>query len=199
MVETLYNLGLEEMIFSPDHPGLYNYEWQNKLKEAGFHLYYGSCRIVFTHPDLNGWVIKTDYLPRAHYTAREVQKYQEAVACGMEQYFLPVYSLGFSHGHEFFTAPLVTCGEERMSDYLSQREGGDEEDQIGRAAYLLDEANTDEILESAFGDDAGYLGDWLEAHDIDDIHMGNIGALENGDIVIIDYASWQVSEVFYDD
>lgn len=60
LTETLYDLGLEEKVFK-DRLGLYNSKWLATLKKAGFLCYSGSTRIVFTHPDLGDWVIKTDY------------------------------------------------------------------------------------------------------------------------------------------
>lgn len=144
---------------------------------------------------LFNYVVKFD-LSDEKYTEKELENYEYAVDEGLEDYFAEIHRGGNFDGVDYYVMERTECDEDRSSSemYLAYCKKMDMDSESGETAdefYGEPEENIlHTFIESFYGTEvADDIEMFCEEHDINDIHNGNIGYL-NDKPIIIDYAGY---------
>lgn len=144
---------------------------------------------------LFSYVVKFD-LSDEKYTEKEVKYYEDAVDEGLEDYFAEIHKGGNFDGVDYYVMEQVKCDEDRSSSemYLAYCEKMDMDSEDEESVDEYCDQSSEEILytfiENVYGEKvADRINDFCIDHDINDIHNGNIGYL-NDKPIIIDYAGY---------
>jgi hypothetical protein len=189
--------------------GISPYKWRNINKEMlsqfGIETHYGMTKMVFLHPSLGDWVLKTNQNgpieARVDYCGLEYAHYAEAVAKGYEEYFAPIYRIPTDDDMIWYLQQRVTVNEERVSNCIYENASDEDFEEAGVSRD--DEYSKDDLLESMeyrekmqilFGNACFY--DWFESVVAreglnPDLHEANIGMCgEDQHFVIFDYSGY---------
>lgn len=144
---------------------------------------------------LFNYVVKFD-LSDEKYTEKELENYEYAVDEGLEDYFAEIHRGGNFYGIDYYVMEQVKCDEDRSSSemYLAYCEAKDidseDEESVDEYCYQSSEEILYTFIENVYGEKvANRINDFCINHDINDIHNGNIGYL-NDKPIIIDYAGY---------
>jgi hypothetical protein len=185
-------------------------EWFAKSKIGNYNMY-GTCgatKLVFLIDDLDNWVIKVPFLfsptnapgrmTIMNYCEAEAQVYEMAWEAGKGAYFAPCYFYKTERDIPFYLQRRVECDENNNGDIFYRycatsydKEDFETEDEYWESVsddvdYMADE----DRLYAVFGFEEGNeLFDFLEAHEINDIHAGNFGFYQHNP-VLIDYSGY---------
>lgn len=157
---------------------------KNRTFSYNFHIGYGIYKYVFVLDDYN-FVIKVDRKISAHKSVKEFQLYRQALREGMQEFFPETDFLISIGGHSFFIQEKASTDETKVVsnalDYFNS-----EQDALD---YLYDERiEADDIINVLFPiEKAQKIIKWLDEQNIGDIHLGNVGFL-NEHAVIIDFS-----------
>ena len=144
----------------------------------GYSFAEGACRACIIDYD-NDLAYKFDITP-IDYCERERLHYLEAVDAHLEQYFVPVEKIHLDdYDRDVYVQPLVDVDEDYNMEYISNGIDFDEEEFQDSCDLVLN------CLPER-------LVDFLNKHEINDLHEGNISIDEDGNIVIFDYAGYEL-------
>lgn len=172
------------------------------LDRFGIEAFYGATKIVFIHPSLGDWVLKTNWhvYDEIDYCSLEYKHYMEAIEEGYDDYLAPIYKVETDDGLQWYLQQKVVADEARISNYIY--ENASEEDFEEAGVNPDSEYSRDELLENMeredkirvlFEDEEFYS--WIEKimerdNVNSDLHEGNIGICEDGHFVIFDYSGY---------
>lgn len=144
----------------------------------GYSFAEGACRACIIDYD-NDLAYKFDITP-IDYCERERLHYFEAVDAHLEQYFVPVEKVHLDdYDRDVYVQPLVDVDEDYNMEYISNGIDFDEEEFQDSCDLVLN------CLPER-------LVDFLNKHEINDLHEGNISIDDDGNIVIFDYAGYEL-------
>lgn len=157
----------------------------------------GASRMCFKIEGLDGWVIKVDFAKEKGYCKREYEFYKEAVKLGISDCFATTYKImELDDGRVAILQELVEVDEDKVTsewyNYAS-REVEDNEDGDRVWDYVY-EMGTSDRLYAVFGDDKRFniIDQFCRVNNINDLHEGNWGTTENGNLVIMDFAGYGI-------
>lgn len=146
-----------------------------------------ACIIIEDEPV----VIKIGFSDFAlNHAIREADIYWEAVEAGVDEFFAPCEKIGKIYGTDIFSMLLMNVDEERVSsDMFTRCSGSMSNDDIWEALDCC------EIVENLFPtyysmESVSKLMEFLDKNNVGDLHTGNIGYDDNGDIKLIDYSGY---------
>lgn len=138
----------------------------------------GACRACIIDGE-NALAYKFDITP-IDYCERERLHYLEAVDAHLEQYFVPVEKVHLDdYDRDVYVQPLVNVDEDYNMEYISDGIDFDEEEFQDSCDLVMN------CLPAK-------LVDFLNKHEINDLHEGNISIDDDGNIVIFDYAGYEL-------
>lgn len=157
----------------------------------------GATRMCFKIEGLDGWVIKVDFAKENGYCKREYELYKEAIALGISDYFATTYKImELDDGCIAILQELVEVDEDRITsewyDYVShEMEDKEDDDKVWDSVYEM--GNSDRLY-AIFGEDKRFsvVDQFCRVNNINDLHSGNWGITENGNLVIMDFAGYGV-------
>lgn len=170
----------------------------------------GASRQVFWDYDHEDFVLKVGLAPTDEkYCEKEVEVYNAAVEAGLEKYFGWTARICEVDGVGIYAMEFLCCDEERVSDdsynyhykLFCEDEGLDPDtdesheawDNVCENSWSNSYDNNDGIrewlLDGVSCITSGSLDEFLESHNINDLHSANIGYRDDTP-VIADYAGW---------
>lgn len=191
-------------------------ENEEVLDALGIEMTCGASKVCIIK-DSERWVIKIGFLRATNkhfvqygsaidFCAREAEYYAKAVDARCERYFAATYKCGEVDGVEIFLQEKVKVCEERFEDrvykYISSSyrpEDYEDEDEMNDCiaddmencdsesyirAILEPEAEKDEDI------DIEELIEFVDEHDINDLHPLNWGITNEGKVVLIDFSGY---------
>ena len=187
-------------------------EWNERVKsyceDHGIQCFRGQTKAVFIVQSLQNWVIKVPFLfplnfgvgrgTITNYCEVERQVYEMAVAEHLGDYFAPCYFYREEGGIPFYIQQRVEHREdfnEEMffkycSSWISPEEYESEDAYYSAVNYDVDGMDDEARVEAIFGyDNSSEILNFLDAHNVNDIHSGNFGYY-NGSPVLIDYSGF---------
>ena len=195
IIEKLFSLGMDHLTSSSAYQWCRHHE--DILNELGIKYGCGATKIVFICDDLDRWVIKMGenfYATEedvgnsedfCNYCGYEATLYKEACNCGVGKFFAATYKINeYEEG-------LVACLQEKTEVDLEHFEDIIEGylDDLG---YDPDDQEDEDRLRAIFGDENKIeeLIDFIDSHEINDLHSENYGIKEDGNAVIIDFCGY---------
>lgn len=200
--------------YSSDCDYSYNWDewrWDNEdfLSENGIKAASGETKVCFIVPELKNWVIKVGFLRKtSRYYSKyhldmdfcklEADYYAEAEEQEMETYFAATYYAGTVNGVSFFLQEYATIdptlfenkfniyGKSLSKYHYSSSSSSDSSDDN----YYGDDLTLEERIKAVFGEDTEELIDFVEEHDINDLHEYNWGVAADGRYIMIDFSGY---------
>lgn len=174
------------------------YDHEDELREHGFTVSSGVSKyVLYNEDELPGWVIKFDRNKNDYpfdgcsgtYCDIEYQNFRLAVKAGFDCYFATTKKIISIDGWNFYLAEYVQCSERDIENtFIDTLMDSGCFDSREDAYDCLDCQDADEVVQTAFGDDA--FSTWIDAMGINDLHCGNWGINSDGNLVIIDYSGY---------
>jgi hypothetical protein len=202
MVKNLMDHGLKRaLMYNGEYNELGYWEWycdyRKYFMSIGLYVFSGASKVVFFKDDWN-WVIKlgfmretnTSFVARGtdfNYCEIEADIYRNAVSNHLDEYFAATYACGEVDGVQVFLQEKVTTIEdeltEKVDEYSSSHNIWDTDEDFTSKDYIA------AILGEDF-DDYMDLVEFVDEHDINDLHALNWGKTADGRIVMIDFSGY---------
>lgn len=173
--------------------------WRGKasLDYKGFQFNSGATKVVIIDEDCD-WVLKIPYDKMINHCQLEVENYEKAVAEGVEDAFAETFFLMEYKGAPCYAMRKAECNEEAIEesfydialgkdyDYMNM----DSDERYEYASNLDIDEKVDMILKDFYNEDfIERVNNFIYINGINDLHMGNIGYLNNR-LVYVDYSGY---------
>ena len=159
-------------------------------------LHAGATKVVIEIEDI-GWVLKVDFDNTSEaYCELEADVYADAVAAGFEDFLAAEYFYTTKRGKDFYAQEIAipdedavtsTCYEYYTSD-MSEEEATDWWENVG-VDCLDDGQRVAAMFDMSSQKLWGFI-QFLEEHEVNDLHTGNFGYKNDGKVVIFDYSGY---------
>lgn len=193
------------------HLGLY--DWERTKKEDIVRLpikfYSGETKVCIVSKECPDWVVKIGFerttLPeyvKSHtdqnFCELEADYYTKACDNNIAYCFAATYKIGEIDGIPIFMQEYADTNEDMFEDIFanymesiySKDDDEDEEEYSSRIEeYVEDMENSDRIY-AVLGEDSDDIVEFIEEHDINDLHSSNWGVTPDGRFVMIDYSGY---------
>lgn len=184
------------------------YPWaadhEEDLEELDVELFKGETKAVIIDWNLNGWVIKialnrasNPRLPETNYCEVEAENFAHAVEAGVDEFFAATYEVGELDGFKIFLQAAATIDEgeteEALYEFSSRAvsEWATESDAEDEAYSYMDEMDDEDRILALMGEETPEsLMTFLSTYEINDLHSGNFGIINNH-WVIIDFSGYR--------
>lgn len=185
----------------PDKLGMFKWEEANRnvLNTVHAEVFSGVTKVCVV-PRYFDWVVKFDiYLPkRRDYCLLEAEYYADAKREGLETYFAQTYEVGIVYGRAVCIQEKVRCNEDDItSDFMNyvrtvlpESEFENEDEYCDEVWDQVESMDTIDHLQAIFGENIDRLIEFIEDHQINDLHAGNWGYTQNGLTVIVDFSGY---------
>lgn len=175
---------------------------EDVLSESGIIIKSGATKIVMLMEELDGWVLKTNFHHRRYdYCQREALNYLRAMEEEVDEYFAECYWFARAGSMDFYIQKRVETGcwvEQTVKEYF-------EEYADSELGYCAEDYETEEEYWDALSDAVenledtdraaavfcwdSRLSDFIIERDINDLHEGNYGRVDDR-FYIIDYSGF---------
>lgn len=201
IVKDLVDNDIFNAVISDGYDSFYDWWEENNqiFSKRGIEAFSGETKICFVCEELPGWVIKvgyTDACPPSNlteisgetYCDIEARNFLDAVNYELEDFFAAIYELeevrppesyDFNGTVTFYIQEEATPNEEKTSDTTWHHTLSEDNDDFDRIESLFEGANN---LDELFN--------FINVHNINDLHSGNFGYTHNGNVKIIDYSGY---------
>ena len=197
----------------------YNWDewrWDNEgfLSENGIKAASGETKVCFIVPELKNWVIKVGFLRKtSRYYSKyhldmdfcklEADYYAEAEEQEMETYFAATYYAGTVNEVPFFLQEYATIdptlfenkfniyGKSLSKYHHSNSSSSSSDSSSSDYNYYGDDLTLEERIKAVFGEDTEELIDFVEEHEINDLHEYNWGTAADGRYIMIDFSGYK--------
>lgn len=201
--KTYYDLGLCDWLEKYDG-------WLNK---QSFEIFRGETKICIVDEENEDWVFKIGFIRKTNpkyveyntaddYCKREANYYAEAQVVGLERYFAASFKVGECEGVEIFAQERTDNDEDLIKEYFVDyvkssynydRSAFESDEDYSQA--LEDDASDlegEERIHAVFGEseEIEELIEFIDDHEINDLHSGNWGKTKDGRIVMFDYSGY---------
>jgi hypothetical protein len=156
----------------------------------------GADKMVILPKELENWVIKFGIsINDNEMCMREVENYQKAVQEGYDMYLAPCYFYTKKNGFVFTIQRKCKCEECRYDDMFYEATASNydkadfetEDDYYEAVNAATDDCDDYDRTMAVFDNKELYW--WLQDNNINDLHCGNFGLLDEVD-VIVDYSGY---------
>lgn len=159
-------------------------------KEITIHCAHGATKACLVIEDELS-VIKigfSDFF--VNHAEREYNVYREAVCASVDKYFVPCQYIGEIFENPVFTMNFVEVDETRVTSDLWTRcrESMSAEEISDIIDY--EDGFVEALFPFYYGDEVIELYEFLNSLEINDLHGGNIGYDEDGNIKLVDYSGY---------
>ena len=175
---------------------------EDVLSESGIIIKSGATKIVMLMEELDGWVLKTNFHHRRYdYCQREALNYLRAMEEEVDEYFAECYWFARAGSMDFYIQKRVETGcwvEQTVKEYFEEYAGSE-------LGYCAEDYETEEEYWDALSDAVenledtdraaavfcwdSRLSDFIIERDINDLHEGNYGRVDDR-FYIIDYSGF---------
>lgn len=167
---------------------------ENEIKAAS-----GETKVCFIVPELKNWVIKVGFLRKTsrYYSKNhldmdfcklEADYYAEAEEQEMGAYFAATYYAGTVDGVSFFLQEYAKVDPNLFSNRFDIY--GKSLSNSSSDSYCGDDLTLEERIKAVFGEDTEELINFVEEHDINDLHEYNWGVAADGRCIMIDFSGY---------
>lgn len=147
-------------------------------------------------PNSLDYVIKIPFITNSeiNYCAREAEYYSDAKDSNIEELFCECFYLEDFCGVPIYLMEKVSCDETEVFDsfynYLTSKRDLNEEEAEDYMDNISENTVVYELTEIYYNDKYDLFWEFCSEHEINDIHAGNVGFRDNGQLVIIDYSGF---------
>ena len=212
IVQTLLSFNFRNAItYAPDKSGYYYLsfnEWESENGELIDRLHIklarGASKICILYEN-EKWVIKFNidrskkpYDTGTNYCRVEYNNYRAAVGSGFGWNFAEMYSCGKIDGIEVYLQERVRIDENwfesSIYNYLSSWRPKSEYSNSSKRYDMIEDdrenMDVEDFVNAILGEGNDDLVEFLESHEVNDLHSGNWGFTHDGRIVMIDYSGF---------
>ena len=198
IVNDLINHDFFEAVICRDNGTFCNWCDDNKdyLEDNGLALHCGETKACVLSSKLPNWVIKVGFVETDEsedYCAIEAGNYKSAIEEGLEKFFAAIYELGK------WVLPEAYGLKRKITFFIQEKAEPDEElTSVTCEEYMdCDEDCLEDLdrVESVFGGlknckELNRLFEFIKKWNINDLHTGNFGYTNCGDVKIIDFSGY---------
>lgn len=182
---------------------------QDLLSTLSIAIYTGETKACIVDDYNSHWVLKIsfdrttepDYVSRGidwDFCAREVEFYSKACDNNLQDCFAATYQLGKIHNVCISIQEAVEVNEDLFGDlfenYVSTwynvNDFDSEEDYYSAVSESADDMDNEDRVYAVLGDESDNLIEFIDEHDINDLHSGNWGVASDGSYVIMDFSGY---------
>lgn len=193
------------------------FDWTEKYDEwlgkQSYRIFRGETKVCIVDDDNADWVFKVGFIRETNpkyvecdtaedFCKLEAEYYIDARAEGLEDYFAASFKVGECEGVEIFAQERADGDEDLIkgyfTDYVKSSYNYDRsafESDEGYNYVIEEDVNdlgNEERIHALFGEgeEIEELIEFVDAHEINDLHSGNWGKTKDGRIVMFDYSGY---------